>query len=39
VIAFFTDWDNQEPQADVNEDDAVDGDDVITFFLRWDRGC
>ena len=25
--------------ADVNQDRAVDGDDVIHFFERWDTGC
>ncbi len=39
VIAFFSQWDVGDIEADINNDGGVDGDDVIDFFFRWDRGC
>ena len=38
VIAFFADWDNGLPCADVDGANGVDGDDVILFFGAWDAG-
>jgi hypothetical protein len=38
VIAFFADWDNPVPCADVDVSGSVDGDDVISFFAWWDAG-
>ncbi len=38
VIAFFTDWEASNQNADVNFDNGVDGDDISVFFCWWDAG-
>jgi hypothetical protein len=38
VGAFFQDWENGMPCADVNLDGGVDGSDVDTFFFYWEAG-
>ena len=38
VGAFFDDWENARPCADVNEDGGIDGADVEFFFGVWENG-
>jgi len=39
VEAFYVDWQNGLPRADVNARGGVEGGDVEFFFLRWEAGC